>query len=333
MGTGELDFLQAFFKRGFVNIPRMLFDYSVDLGLDYDAIGRIFAVLACVGGPTEGAFGPHVISRRDIPHDFDQVRALVNELEQKDIVRIEEDGERIAFSFVPLLSRLRATWSQYREGYEQEQLGTVDPALLAAEKLLGRPLSDREAADILDWTTNYGFEVDMVQAVIREGLRLGVTRFSYLNQIARQWYEEGVRTPADAELYVMRYRKAAAKHKPIIQYLGIKRQLTGAEQALLDKWTDEWGFSHEVIMRACEEATGSQNPLQYVNRVLESWRERGIKSVAEVDRLLSERTRRMPAAEADRTTRVRRSSKSNVFLQREKKDDSYYDHIFEKFGK
>ncbi|MDB4894747.1 MAG: putative chromosome replication initiation protein [Firmicutes bacterium] len=334
-GTGEVDFLQAWVKRGFVNIPRMLFDYTADLGLDYDTIGKMYAILACVGGSGESAFGAYTISRKANPEYFDQLRLLIVDLEQKDLVRSEDEGEQIIFSLIPLFSRLRAIWEHYREQYEEEVAagGVSDPSLLAAERLLGRPLSDREVLDIQDWSSTFAFDTEMVQAVIREGQRLGVTRMSYLNQIAKQWFEEGVRTPDEAEAYVQRYRRASGKHKAIIQYLGLKRQLTGAEQGLLDRWTDEWGFSNEVIIRAGEEAAGSRNPLQYINRVLESWQQQGVKSLSDVDQVLVEHKRRSSPAEPAAENRSRRPpSKSNVFLQREKKDDKYYDHIYKKFS-
>ncbi len=334
LGIGDLEFFQAFVKRGFVNIPRMLFDYTADLGLDYDTVGKIFAVFACVGGPNESPFGSYRLTRRENPEDYDQLRVLVADLEQKDLVLSEEQGDELRFSFIPLFSRLRAIWSQYREQYEEELAhGVTDPALLTAQRLLGRPLSDREVRDIQDWQTNYGFGPEMVQAVFREGLRLGITRMTYLNKVAEQWFEEGVRTPQEAEAYVQRYRKTVGKHKSIIQYLGLKRQLSAAEQALLAKWTDEWGFSNEVIIRACEQAVGTKNPLQYVNAILERWLARGVKTVADAEQLLVEHKRRTASDTGPRGVRVRKAPpKSNVNLQRAKKDDRYYDLIFKKFS-
>jgi len=329
----ELEFLQAVLKRGFVTIPRMLFDYSGDLGIDYDTIGRIFILLACVGGPTESSFGPYVLSRKANAHDFNQLGSLVRDLEQKDLIRSEEVGEQLTFTFMPLFHKLKAIWLHYCDQLEEElAAGVADPALLAAEKLMGRPLSDREAADIQDWMDTYGYDLTMVQVIIREGQSQGVTRMNYLNQIAREWFQEGVRTPEDAEELAQRRRKGAGKHKAIIQYLGLKRQLTGAEQTLLDKWTEEWGFSNEVIILACTEATGVRNPLQYVNRILESWREQGVRTVADAEKILVEYKRRQPAAgEQGKAARPRKpTGNSSVFLQREKKDDSYYDHIFKK---
>lgn len=338
-GTEELEFLQAFWQRGFVSIPRMLLDYSADLGLNYDTIGKLVTVLTLVGSSAEKAFGPYAISRKHNLHDFDQIRSLALDLEEKELVKVEEDGDRFSFSLIPLFMFLRAIWEEDRQRHddEQERFGP-DPALVAAEKLLGRPLSDREASDIQDWTETYGFGVDMVQAVIREGQDAGVTRMAYLNQIARQWHEEGLRTPEEVQQAQQKQRKSAGKHKSVVQYLGLTRRLTGAEQALLDKWTEEWGFSNEVIIRACAEATGADRPLQYVNRILETWRAENVRTVADAEELMTRRrTAATAAADAGKAARKGGTKpptrSSNVLLKREKKDDRYYDHIFEKFGK
>jgi len=329
---GQLEFLQALVKRGFVPIPRMLFDYGPYLELDYDTIGKIFSVLALVGDSNAGAFGDYTISRKEYPHDFNLIRNLLADLEEKDLVRWEEEPDQIAFSFIPLYSRLRALWGQDRERQEKAAAKSKDPAIEMAEQLLGRPLSDREVADILDWVDTYGFGTDMVKAVIDEGKNQGVLRMTYLNGIARQWFEKGIRTPEQAAAHAAQYRQALAKYKRIIRYLGLgSRPLTQAEIDLLDKWTEEWGFSEEVVIRAAEAATGRSNPLQYMNRVLESWRASGVRSLADVERLLAERKNRLKS-EGSKTAGRRATVSSNVLLHREKKDDDFYDHLYKKFG-
>lgn len=330
LGSGNLDleFLQAVMKRGLVNIPRMVFDYTADLGLDYDTIGKMFAVMASVGGPSESAFGSYRLTRQDYPHDFDQLKSYIAHLQKDDLVSSEDEGDHITFTFIPLWVRLRAIWSDKREQFQELTEDQVHPAIRTAERLLVT-LSGRAVQDIQDWVDTYGYGPDMVEAVIREGQRLGITRMSYLNQVARQWFEEGIQTPDQAAEYVQRYRKTVGKHKAIVQYLGLKRQLTSAEQTLLEKWTGEWGFSNEVIFRACDQAIGKDNPLQYANRVLESWLERGVRSVADAERLLQEYKRsRSPQQKGARPGR-KPEGKSNVFLQREKKDeDNYYDYLY-----
>jgi DnaD/phage-associated family protein len=292
-GAGEFGFVEALMKRGFINIPRMLFDYTSDLGLDYDRIGMIFAVLACVGGPSEIAFGSYQVTRRAIPRDFDQVRSLVLQLQEDMLTRCEEISENeIAFSFSPLYSRLRAVCEEYRLAHEKEQTENgPHPAVALAEKLMGRPLSDRDVREVLEWVEDLGFELDMVEAVIKEGQRQGVTRMGYLKAIATGWAEAGVQTPEQAATYIQEHQKATARYRQVTQALGIMRPLTASEQAVLDRWFNEWGFHEEVALQACERAAGAKNPLQYTNKVLESWLADGIRTPADLERMLEQRRR------------------------------------------
>jgi len=336
-GPGELGFVEALMKRGFINIPRMLFDYTSDLGLDYPEIGMIFAVLACIGGPGENAFGSYTVTRRNLPRDFDQVRDLVVELEKLMITRCDKvtDNE-ITFSFGPLFARLRAVWSEYREAYEKEMASRgPHPAVGLAEKLLSRPLSTQEVRTILDWVEELGFTVEMVEAVLREGIRTGVTRIKYLDSIATQWAQAGLQTPEQVAAYLEEHQKTEARYRKATQALGIKRPLTAAEQAMMERWYGEWGFDDDVVLQACEQAAGAKNPLQYTNKVLESWLQEGIRTTADLDRLLAQKRRTAAAGlEPGRAARGGRkgSGQSNVILKREKKDDSYYDVVFKRFG-
>ncbi|MFZ5823468.1 MAG: DnaD domain protein [Bacillota bacterium] len=336
-GTGEFGFVEALMKRGFINIPRMMFDYTLNLGLDYDRIGKIFAVLACVGGPGESAFGSYTVTRRTMPQDFDQVRTLVIQLQEDMITRCDSVEENeITFSFSPLYSSLRAVWEEHRMEHEKEQARSgPHPAIAMAERLLGRPLSDRDVREILEWVNEMGFELDMVEAVIREGQRQGVTRMGYLKAIAQGWADAGIQTPEQAAAYIQEHQKVAAKYRQVTQALGIMRPLTASEQAVLDRWFHEWGFHDDVILQACERATGSKNPLQYTNKVLEAWKAEGIRTPADLEQMVDQRKRTAAAgAEVSRPGRNNRKppAKSNVLLRRDKKDESYYDHIYKKFS-
>jgi len=338
--AGEFGFLEALLKRGFINIPRMLFDYMLDLGLDYDRIGRIYSLLACVGGPGESAFGAYTVTRRTMPRDFDQVRSLAVKLQEGDhpvtMVHAATDNE-ITFSFLPLYARLQGTWDEYRLKHEEEeaQTGGPHPAVALAERLIGRPLSDRDLREVLDWVEEFKFGPEMVEAVILEGKRQGVTRMGYLKAIAKGWAEAGVQTPQQAAAYIQEHQKAAAKYRHVTQALGIMRPLTASEQGVLERWFIEWGFHDEVIMAACERAVGSKNPLQYTNKVLESWLAEGVRTSADLERMVEQRKRTAAAgADPGRTGGApnrKPPTRPGSTVRREKKDESFYDQIYKKF--
>jgi DnaD/phage-associated family protein len=341
-GAGEFGFVEALMKRGFINIPRMLFDYMPELGLDYDRIGRIYSIMAYVGGPGESAFGLYTVTRRAMPRDFDQIRSLALQLEEGDvpITRVDavSDNE-ISFSFAPLYSRLRAVWEDYRHKFEEEQAQSgPHPAVAMVEKLLGRPLSDRDVRDVLEWVDEYGFSLEMIEAVIQEGRRQGIIKMSYLNRIAQGWAEAGIETPEQAAAHMQEHQKLKSKHTLVTQALGILRPLTATEQAMLDRWFNEWGFHDNVILQACERAAGSKNPLQYTNKVLEAWLAEGVRTPADLEQMVEQRKRNAAAARNSNAGPVPgnkqrgRGQSSNVILRREKKDESDYDYIYKKFG-
>lgn len=327
--------MQALLKSGFVQLPRMLVQYSADLALDYDTIGKLIVLLSLVGPSATSPYEQFVISRKGLPQDFEQVRALIAELEQKDLVESHQglDDEALGFSFTPLYARLHANWEHYREQHEADK-GGPHPAVAVAERLLGRLLNTSELNEILSWAEEYEFDPEMVAAVIQEGKRQGVWRMSYLSSIARRWHEEGIRTLDQVEADSPNYQRGTARYGPILQYLGLKRQLTKPEQAFFEKWSVEWGFSNEVIMRAADAASGSKNPIPYMNRVLENWRAKNVRSVSDVETLEEEYKRSVPKKEegARRASGSRKPARSNVlWTAGEKKDKEYYAHIYKKF--
>lgn len=336
VGPGEFGFVDALMKRGFINLPRMLFDYTLDLGLDYDRIGKVFAILSCVGGPGESPFGSYRVTRRSMPRDFDQVKTLVLQLQEDMITRCDRATENeITFSFTPLYARLRAVFEDYYHDYQCEQAKQgPHPAVTLAEQMLGRPLSVSEVRSVLDWVEELGFSVEMVEAIIQEGRRAGKLQMNYLTRIAQNWAQIGIQTPEQAEAYIQEHQRNAGRCRTVAQALGIKRALTASEQALIERWYGEWGFDDGVILEACEQAVGTENPLRYTNKVLKTWLTEGIRTTADIAAKAEQAMRTVAAgAEPQRTSRTRRkpAGQSNVILKRGKKDEEYYDSVFKRF--
>ncbi|MTV50566.1 DnaD domain protein [Heliobacillus mobilis] len=68
--------------------------------------------------------------------------------------------------------------------------------------------------------------------------------------------------------------------------LGSRIKINDVFRDMYLKWSKTWGFSHEVILRACEETyKGAANPnLNYVDMILLRWRQAGVRTVEEGDR-------------------------------------------------
>lgn len=79
-------------------------------------------------------------------------------------------------------------------------------------------------------------------------------------------------------------------------------------------------------------AAGARN-LSYCTRILERYVEAKVRTVADVEALDAEFEReKQRRARASPSSGGKGGRKSNVILQRDKKDEGYYDHIYHRFG-
>lgn len=367
-----MDLALALLKRGFVSFPRLLVEYAGPLELGYDELGKLLVFLSEPevhhAEPVPGAdirirMGPS-------PDRYRNLRERLMEFADLGLVFYREnpDGTELVFNFQPMFERLDALVREH-EALEREaaagaaadspvagagpevpdtedpgaslpapasfleQVRLHAPILRWTEQRLGRPLGDREVADILDWIHSYGFDDRVVRAIIDEGIERGITRFSYLNQIARRWHEEGIRTLEAAEAERAEYRKLMTRWGRVVSRLGLGRRLTRAEQQLLEKWSREWGLPDEVILRACDETVYAREPnFAYLDRVLASWHAQGVRTVADAERLLHEHRRSRQQGRAG-GERERVPARSNVFLSGKSRDDIDYEELYRRPGR
>lgn len=368
-GVNGLELSMALLKRGFINLPRLVLDYMVDLELDYELIGKLVVFLSEPELQEAAAF-PTADYYIQVPdqHSYRNLCERLQEFADHELVRYEElPDQALSFNFGPLLLHLSALVRERQTEVEtaaatsarpllepepprysdvgaqaQEEvapqasfLGQIrahETVIKYAEKRLGRPLGQREVADMVDWITAYGFDDRVVRRIIDEGVERNVTRFSYLNQIARGWHEKGVRTLDDAENEQVEYQRLMARWGRVIQRLGLNRRPTRAEALLLEKWSTEWQFSDDVIYRACDETIYAKEPtFAYIDRVLAGWRARGVRSLEEAERALAEFKRgRSSSRPGHQGPSERKPTKSNVFLPVTPKDDAYYEQFIKK---
>lgn len=367
-----MDLALALLKRGFVGFPRLLIDYAGPLELGYDELGKLLVFMSepevYLAEPLPGA--DFRIRMGASPDRYRNLRERLMEFADLGLVFYREnpDGTELVFNFQPMLERLEALVREHEAleaeaaaelaadipaaGIGPEVPGTEGPAaplpasasfleqvrlhapiLRWTEQRLGRPLGDREVTDILDWINTYGFDDRVVRAIIDEGLERGITRFSYLNQIARRWHEDGIRTLEEAEAERAEYRKVMTRWGRVVSRLGLGRRLTRAEQQLLEKWSKDWGLPDEVILRACDETVYAREPnFAYLDRVLGSWHAQGVRTVADVERVLQEHRRSRQHGRAA-SERDRPPARSNVFLTGKSRDNINYEEFYRRPGR
>ncbi|MCR5632828.1 MAG: DnaD domain protein [Eubacterium sp.] len=147
-----------------------------------------------------------------------------------------------------------------------------------------RDLGPKELNSLIYIKDQLGFSFDLCEYLLEYCAAVKKTSFSYIEKVARDWYEKDITNREDAEEYSARYITLYGR---ILKSLGIKERLspTPVEKQIIDKWKDEYGFSTEIIIEACNTAIlkkPNNATLNYVNGILNNWHEKGVKSFSDI---------------------------------------------------
>lgn len=171
-----------------------------------------------------------------------------------------------------------------------------------------------------------GLPPEVVRLLIDECVDRGKIHPHYMNRIAERWAARGITSIEAARAQMTRYRGRLIAYRAVCRRLGWSRPLTEGERSLFDKWVDEWGFSQELILAACDETTKTDAPsFAYVDAVLRRWRELGVRTVAEA-RAVAERRREPGSTGGGREPQVAAGRRGQVAATARGQDywGSYY---------
>lgn len=158
--------------------------------------------------------------------------------------------------------------------------------LFEAEAFYGKTLSMSESETLIYIYDQLHFSQELIEYLIEYCLTLGKKSFKYAEAVAKAWYESGIDTVDKARENSSTYNPLFRK---VFKELGISRtKPTSAETAYIDAWSEEMGFSEELIAFACQKAILSRPQsanFAYVNGILENWYKNGVKSIKDVETL------------------------------------------------
>ena len=106
----------------------------------------------------------------------------------------------------------------------------------------------------------------------------------YYLKVAKTWKQNNLKTKEEAR----QFTKNSFIETKILRALGVRDRsvLQDGERRRLKKWKEEYGFSDDVILLACDRAILSRPKagIGYVDGILKSWHESGYKTVDEIEK-------------------------------------------------
>ena len=144
-------------------------------------------------------------------------------------------------------------------------------------------------SDIELWFKKYNFDEEVMIALFRYCFNRSSLHRNYIQAVADAWFNNNIQNFNDLDNYYAKQEKLNILYKSISKKLGFNRQLTQYEQAYVQKWSIEYGFSIEIIEIALKKTTSKVNPnFDYLDKLLTDWHDRNFKTTAEVETFLSQ---------------------------------------------
>ena len=163
-----------------------------------------------------------------------------------------------------------------KEGTEQ--------LLFIAQAYVGKPLSPSDMKTILYMSDVLEFSDDLIDYLIQYCVEKGKKDFRYMEKVALNWAESGIKTPQDAEQTALKYDKSVYS---IMKELGKTSAPTSKELEYINRWIKEYGFTNDVIFEACSRTVlaTDKHRYEYADGILQNWSKEGVHHKSDIQKL------------------------------------------------
>lgn len=138
-------------------------------------------------------------------------------------------------------------------------------------------------SDIDMWFKKYNFDEQVMLALFNYCFDHSALHRNYIQVVADSWYKNNIRSFSDLDKYYEKQEKISSVKKSIIKKLGLNRNLTFYEDAYVEKWTIDYGYSLDIIEIALKKTTSKSNiSFEYLNKIISDWHDRNLKTATEI---------------------------------------------------
>lgn len=103
-----------------------------------------------------------------------------------------------------------------------------------------------------------------------------------LHALIASWHDRGLASEEAVKKYLVRFREANLALRKIYEACGHNGRPTEADRLLYEKWKG-YGMDEELLLFGAEQARVAEgSKIAYLNKVLESWHEAGIRDISQV---------------------------------------------------
>ncbi len=125
-----------------------------------------------------------------------------------------------------------------------------------------------------------GFSQETILLAAGEAVKSGVATMENVDMILSGWAGKGILKEEDILRFIENTQKNNERAKEFLSCLGVSRRPTSRDVSLINRCLRQ-GMTEETLMFAAKCAYGTASPMKYVQTILNSWQEAGVKTLSE----------------------------------------------------
>lgn len=201
------------------------------------------------------------------------------------------------------------------------------------DQIIRRQLAPNERITVLEWIYNYNMDPDIIVKAFEYTIeKKNIKNIRYVGAVIRGWYDNGIINMEKLEEYLEEKDKKFIYYNKVFKSLGFGfRQPSKAEKETMDVWFDEWNYSLEMVLKACENSKKTSNPsINYINSILTAWNKVGLTTLEDVEKHNQENKNNK---EKSQGSQGKNKDKVNKFQNFKQRFDKYSNEELEKMLK
>lgn len=158
----------------------------------------------------------------------------------------------------------------------------IKSLLFIAEQYLGKTLTHSEMETITYFYDTLHMSADLIEYLLESCVENGHKSMHYIQKVAFSWAEAGIESVSQAKEESALYSRSCYT---VLNAFGIKnRGPASSELAYIKKWTEEFGFSSDIIEEACRRTISAthQPSFEYADKILTKWHGRNIHHLKDI---------------------------------------------------
>lgn len=153
--------------------------------------------------------------------------------------------------------------------------------IFVVEQYLGKPLTPTNIKTLMFFSDELKFSNELIDYLFEYCISRGKKDFRYIEKVAIAWKEEGITTPKQAAKASKKYDRIVYQ---VMNALGKSSSPTQREADFVSVWSKEYGYSFEIIAKACERAVMAtdNHRFEYVDGIIRNWYEAHVATLEDI---------------------------------------------------